>query len=460
MASLYGLLTTGFNPKTLEIVRDDINAQIAYYFGPSVDVDHGVLARIVGIMAERYAELWELAEQIVSSQDADKATGVYLDAVALLIGALRLEAAYSTAILTLTGTPATVVASGQRVHCASTLAVFLTATGGTISAAAAWLPSTLYAVGFRVTNGGNVYQCTTGGTSAASGGPLFTQPATGSYYGTDGTVTWVWLGTGTGSIDVAGQALEKGGVTGAAVDISVIDTPVGGWQGVINVNAATLGYDTQSDEAFRLTREDELSQAGTGTADAIRAALLTVTGVSAVTVFVNETDITDGFGLTPHSVEALVLGGADADIGAVLLAQVAAGIHTAGNASVAVLDSQGVSHTIGFSRPVLINIGVSVTLTKDPAVYSATGDTLVKQAIVAYGNARASGYDAVASVILGFVFKVAGVLDVPSLPLLSSVASPGVPAAPTVSTTIAISTRQRAVYDVAWISVSSSNGTP
>lgn len=34
-----------------------------------------------------------------------------------------------------------------------------------------WVASTAYAVGDLVLNGGNVYQCTTAGTSAASGGP-------------------------------------------------------------------------------------------------------------------------------------------------------------------------------------------------------------------------------------------------------------------------------------------------
>jgi hypothetical protein len=49
----------------------------------------------------------------------------------------------------------------------------------------AWAPSTAYIVGNVVTNGDGIYQCTTSGTSAGSGGP--TGVGTGI---TDGTVVW------------------------------------------------------------------------------------------------------------------------------------------------------------------------------------------------------------------------------------------------------------------------------
>lgn len=458
MAS-YGLLATGFSPKTVDIIRTEINAQLTYYFGPSLDLDNGLLSRLVGIVSERYASLWELAEQIVSSQDADKATGVYLDAVALLIGALRVEAAYSTVTLTLTGTPATAVPSGQRVNTSTTAVTFLTATNGTITSVPAWLAATVYIAGQRVTNASNVYQCVTGGTSVT--GPTGT-PAAGTriFFDTSGTLVWRYQGPGTGAIDVAGQSVLKDAMIGVSGDISVIGTPVGGWTGCDNVLDATPGYINQVDEAFRLTREEELSQAGTSTQTAIQAALIAVAGVTSVTVFVNETDTTDGFGLTPHSVEALVRGGADADIGTVLLNQVAAGIHTAGNSSVAVLDSNNISHTIGFSRPVVFNIGVIINLTKNPATYAVNGDLLVKQAIALAGNARGAGYDAVSSTVLAWAFGVLGVLDVPTLPLISSVVYPGVPPTPTVSTSITISTRQLSAWDTSWITVNSTNGTP
>lgn len=55
----------------------------------------------------------------------------------------------------------------------------------TLSSGAAWAASTAYQQNAFVTNGGNVYQCTTAGTSAASGGPLGTGSAIA-----DGTAVW------------------------------------------------------------------------------------------------------------------------------------------------------------------------------------------------------------------------------------------------------------------------------
>jgi len=57
---------------------------------------------------------------------------------------------------------------------------------------AAWQSSTAYAGGRYVTNGGNLYFCTSGGISASSGGPSGTDADTDE---TDGTATWRYLPT-------------------------------------------------------------------------------------------------------------------------------------------------------------------------------------------------------------------------------------------------------------------------
>lgn len=59
-----------------------------------------------------------------------------------------------------------------------------------------WTISTVYATGQQVHNGGNVYLCTTGGTSAGSGGPTGT--GTGI---TDGACVWDYVGTQDMALD-------------------------------------------------------------------------------------------------------------------------------------------------------------------------------------------------------------------------------------------------------------------
>lgn len=51
-----------------------------------------------------------------------------------------------------------------------------------------WAAATAYVVGDQVTNAGNIYECTTAGTSSASGGPTGTSSSI-----TDGTVVWEYI---------------------------------------------------------------------------------------------------------------------------------------------------------------------------------------------------------------------------------------------------------------------------
>jgi hypothetical protein len=59
-----------------------------------------------------------------------------------------------------------------------------------VGAVTVWAPSTKYVAGNQVTNNGNLYQATVGGTSAASGGPA----GTATTPTVDGTVNWIYKG--------------------------------------------------------------------------------------------------------------------------------------------------------------------------------------------------------------------------------------------------------------------------
>lgn len=465
----YGLTTTGFLIPTIDEIRASINLDLINTFGASIDVNTGILARFVGILAERYALLWEQLEAVYNSTNPDAATGFSQDSLNFLRGSLRDEATYSTVTLTLTGVPTTIVPAGQQVSTKSNNGVnkFVTAASGTLVALPAWSNGATYASGARVTSGGNVFLCTaTGVAGTAPSGTVIGVPVVDP---SSGVLAWALLGVGTASVDVPGQSVLTGPIVGVAYDIVQIDQAIGNWSGVVNVLDAALGTNDQTDESFRLTSDAELSQSGMGTADAIRSALLEVTGVTAADVFVNNTDTTNSDGVPPHSIEALVQGGADTDIGALLLRQVYAGMGTIGNTTTFPTDSEGVAQQINFSRPVVYNVGVAVTLIKAPNVSSDTttypldGDAQVKLAIANYGNTQKAGRNIVSSALMAQAFKVSGVLEVSSV-LISSVlaTSPGVPSppTPTLSTTITISARQLAFYNTSWITVVSTDGTP
>lgn len=91
-------------------------------------------------------------------------------------------------------------------------------------ASSAWLPSTAVVVNQMASNGGNVYICTTAGTTAASGGPT----GTGSGI-TDGTAVWTYVQPGTASVTLNNVAVTQSlSVTISSATLSLpITNPVG-----------------------------------------------------------------------------------------------------------------------------------------------------------------------------------------------------------------------------------------
>lgn len=448
MALDIGLDSTGLRIPDIDNVIDDINEAMWATFSTTLDLSPVTpLGEFIQIFAERYVVICELIQAVYSSQDPDAATGDALDALAKLTGTLRAAPTESTVNLTLTGTPATLVTEGSRAaNDAGT--EFATDDDATIAAVTAWTALTIYTDGQIRTNASRVYIVITPGTSASSGGPTTTAADI-----TDGTVHWKYLGDGTGLITVDATATETGPLSAVAGTITTIVTPVAGWSSVVNQLDADLGTDLETDEDLRARREDEIANAGVSPLDAIRAALLEIDDVTSVTVFQNITDTTNGDGMPPHSVEALVLGGEDQDIFDTLHASVAAGIQTHGTESGTVIDSSGTSQAYEFSRPTETEIYIDVVLTYDAQFYPLDGDDQVKAAIVAWGDALPIGRNVAGSAVSAQCFQVAGVLEV-TLVELGDSPSPGSTA------TVAIGSRELALFDTSRITVSSSAATP
>lgn len=458
----FGLLPTGYAPKTQSVCRDEMTSAIQLLRGPSFDCSDGSLwGQWLGIFSERESALWDLGQAIDASQDPDKATGAALQALCALTGTLIDSARASIVVETLTGTPTTLVPLGTQINTASTGDGFTTVQNAVLIAGTAWLVAHAYLAGDRVTNASRMYVCVIAGTSAGSGGPTTTGTAI-----VDNTVTWRFLGAGTGNIDVVMVSIVKDAIVAGAYDLSVIATPVGGLQGAANILDATVGAGEQTDESLRVTREAELASEGTGPADAIRGAILRVAGVTSCQVFNNTSDVVDGNGQAAHSVQAVVEGGDDTAIATVLLAQVAAGIPTVGTTLVNIADSQGTMQPMRFTRVTVVPIYVDATYTYNPAPqirggYPTTGDALAKTAIATFGNTLGIGRDVVASSLLGSIFPVfvngvqvigvQGVLDVTSVKISTA---PG----PTLSTTITVTVFQRASFSTTNVAIHSSAG--
>lgn len=442
-----GLTSTGLQIKSYETIIEGIDTKLVQRFGTGIRLT-GVLGKLRAIVGEVAAELWELAEAVHSASNPDANTGASQEAIAAITGSLRDAAASSTVELTLTGTPTTVVPTGSRASVTGTEDEFETLEDATFATATAWAPTTVYVVGNIRRNASRIYLCIVGGTSAGSGGPTTTSSDI-----TDGSVHWKYLGEGTGYDQVDSASVDTGPIAALSGAIITIETPVAGWSSVINILDADLGHNLETDEDFRVKREEELFTAGSSPVDAIRAELQQLSGVISVTVLHNNTDVTDADGVPPHSVEALVRGGDDQAIFDALWKAVAGGIRTYGTTSGFANDSEGVAQVVQFTRPSEIAIYVDVVCTKDPASYPNDGDDQVSAAIVAWGDSLKTGRDVVARAVSARVFDVDGMLDVTDIDI-------GTAPNPATDTTITITRRQLAVFDSSRITVVSSNGTP
>ena len=191
---------------------------------------------------------------------------------------------------------------------------------------------------------------------------------------------------------------------------------VGGTSG-----AAVLGRNEETDPEFRARREDLLRISGAATLEAIRSSLIDTAGVLQAFIFENDTDLIDVNGLPPHSFEAVVSGGEDDDVAQTIFDTKPIGIAThrdpgPDGRTIAIIDSQGFSHDIKFSRPTEIQMFVEVDIVIDPDVFGGgdqvAGEVQVKDAIKLLGDSQQIGEDVIINQFLCAPFDVAGVEDV------------------------------------------------
>lgn len=352
-----GLDALGFTAPALDEINDEIASSEKSAISPTLNTSPtALIGEVNGVTASQLRQLWELGQAIHASQDPDQASGASLTALAALTGTVRRAPSKSTDLLDLDLDAGT--------YNEGDLAV--------------------YVVGDPTARFSNAETVVSGG----------------------GVVSGVLM-----VADVAGPVRANAGT------LTVIASPVSGFNAVDDdPTDATLGSDTETDTALRLRREQELTRRGSSTVDAMRTDLLQIDGVTFCTVYENVTDSTDGSGRPPHSVEVVALRTAiTAETTAALVAGIweakPAGIQTYGTSSSTHVDTQGVSHTIGYSVPTPIVLYIDMAVSYTAGRYA--GDTVMKQTLVDYADAELSvGYDVLIAKLTAVAMSVAGVIDV------------------------------------------------
>jgi uncharacterized phage protein gp47/JayE len=246
------------------------------------------------------------------------------------------------------------------------------------------------------------------------------------------------------------QATSTGELVVAAESLDTILTPLTGWLGVEQPAEAIPGTDVETDTAYRI-RGRQLQRSGTGTDEALTAAVASVMGVSASLCTSNRTNTTDIDGRPANSFEVLVTGGTDGAIADAIARSMPGGIKPFGLAypdpGIVGRVPSGRQYLVNFSRPTPVYAWLSVAITAAdpdgglPADYAAA----IQDAVAAFGKANFGlGSDYILQKMYAAVYSVLGIYSV-TLQIATTVTEGGVPSYGTAN--LAVDARHFLVFD-------------
>lgn len=337
----------------------ETKAKTAEAFGPEANTAESTpLGAILRVSAYFLAQLWEGVEDVYNSGYKNTAAGVQLEKLGPYVGVRKTQAQRAIGTLTITGTPDIVVPAGFRVA-TETDVIFETAAS-------------------------------------------------------------VTLLSGSGTVQIrAVEAGTAGNVPAGA--ITKIVNPSADVTAVSNTAGTSGGREKETDEEFRTKWDASVSGGGSATVDAIRSAVLRVSGVRAAAVFENNAMTPTSEGQPGKSFQTFVLGGEPQAIGDAIFSRGAGGIETYGTQSVTVTDLSGRPHTVKYSPAVVVRVYARITVTRN-ASYPADGDARIRSVLVRHVGGEdtdgtiyaglSMGDDVIYTRLIAAMYAVPGVEDV------------------------------------------------
>jgi uncharacterized phage protein gp47/JayE len=282
--------------------------------------------QMLGVIAQGFADMGAAMVSTYNSFSPATAQGNGLSSVVRINGLTRLVPSYSTAVVTVTGTANTPITNGQA-------------------------------------KDGN--------------GNIWALPA---------SVTIPSAGT----IDVTATCLTPGAIEAADGTIDIINTPVYGWQGVTNAAAAVAGQPVETDAALRIRQGQSVALPSQTIFEGIVGAIESVSGVTRVAPYENNTASTDGNGIPANTLCFVVEGGSEAAIQAAIASRIPPGIGSYGSASAVITDAVGSTRTIAYDPATPANIDVVLTMHALNG-WSTNTQPIIAAAVAAYLSALPGG---------------------------------------------------------------------
>jgi len=457
----FGLSDEGFEvPRTADFLKQ-IENDYSTNTGLEIDYERDTfLGQMRAIVAARLGEVADAAQAVYDTIDPANATGAQLDNLGILVGVPRKLATFSQAIVALSGVVGTTILAGRIVQ-------------GGADTATRWrldddivLETAVLATGdLSFTDGGTNFGRITRalgswGDDGVGIGTVLAVAGSASnnkdfnvetivsdtiievrqIVTTEGAVAATATGAfGTGVV----IAEEKGAKAAAALAINTIATPVGGWQAVSNPAVASTGSDIETDDTYRVRRQNSLAVSGAASIKAIRSNLLELSFVTAAIVLENDTTLTAVIGgktLPPKSLAAIVApstltAAQQTEVIETIYNTAPAGIEIVGTDVTAVVTgSDGFPKDVAYDNATPLTVNVAATVVLATGFVLANVEASVQSLVTDYFNSLTVGQPVrllelcarVATIggVVGVVFTLNGsAADV--VPLLSELATLG-----------------------------------
>lgn len=317
----------GLHIPTYQDIKDALVAEAKNIFGDDIYLENDSMDyEYISAVALKMYDTLNSIVYAYNSRSPVTAIGSGLDTIVKINGLKRKAASYSTCVVTLIGTPQTVIKSGV------------------------------------------------------------VQDISGNNWNLPSNITI----PEEGEIEVSAICTVLGSVSALVGDINKIATPQLGWISVTNKVNAVLGQPVETDAQLRARQAVSTALPSQTLLEGTIAGIVSVEGVTRQRVYENDTNDNseteeNPYGLPAHSITAVVEGGLDADIAEQIYIRKGVGCLTNGTTEVQVINKYDITTPIRFYRPSYVDVDITVNI-KKYAGYTDNVVDSIKNNILNYLN--------------------------------------------------------------------------
>ena len=207
-----------------------------------------------------------------------------------------------------------------------------------------------------------------------------------------------------GEITVRATAKEAGSISAEPNTVVKIGNPTLGWQSVNNLTSATVGFPVETDAQLRQQQLRSTALPSISLWEGIVGSLLNLDGVTRVSGIRNDEDTVTPEGVPGHSIAMIVDGGDVEKIGETIFKRKGEGTGTYGDVKTTYVDTYGFPNFVRFSRPVIVDIAVTLKIRPLPTYLSDVANE-IKIRITEYINSLKIGDSVNISNVLASAIK-------------------------------------------------------